>query len=257
MSIFDLFSSGKPENQPAPAATPNPQTPANPGNLPEGSGSGNPGSKTADANGVVPPNALDGDKSGENNSNSPLDQFKDLWEPIKNEEGKSAPPALDPKKLQETIGKVDFSKVIPAENLQKITAGGEDAVAAFAQSMNAVAQQVMLQSTLASNKLIENAVSAAIDQQTKNLPKLVKDQNLSESLNSANPLFSNPAVKPIIEAVKSQLSAKYPNASTAELTTMAQNYVTVMGESFAPKVAEPQAKGSNTIDWDVLMGTDF
>lgn len=250
-SIFDLFTAPAQNQNPAPVLDTNQQP--QPGNLPANAPDGAQQTVNTAANGVVPPQ---GD-TGENNSDSPLDQFKDLWENKPDSESTdTSPAALDPNKLQEVISKADFSKGVNAEVLAKIAAGGEDATAAFAQAMNTVAQQVMLQSTLANNKLIEQQVQAAVESQNSQIPELLKKQALSNSLHEANPVFNNPAVKPVMEAVQAQLVAKNPNATPAELAKMTQDFVTVMGEALVPKT-EPTANPNgeqNVEDWEKFLG---
>lgn len=250
MGIFDIFNT-KPvaTNDQGAQSTQQQQTTAQPGNLPADAPAAPASSAGTANNGVVPANVPEAE-----NSNSPLDQFKDLWEPVATEGEENSPPAaLDPNKLSEVISKADFSKSINAENLAKISEGGEAAQAAFVESMNAVAQQVMMQATLASNKMIEQQVSQAIAAQEAKIPKLLKKQNLSESLSTTNPTFANPAVKPVIDAVQSQLAAKYPNASTAELTQMAQNFVSVMSESLSPKPEAEANPAEQGTDWEKFL----
>lgn len=236
MSIFDIFNS-KPATTPAaPAPTtptaPTTPAPVQPGNLPA--------QQPADPTNVTP--------------SDPLAEFKDLWEPVKQDENGTPQesPKLDPQKLQDVINKADFSSVISQENLAKIQQGGEEATRAFADSMNQVAQQVMYQSTLAANKLVETAVERAMAEQAAKLPNLIKSENLSTNLYQANPLFSNPAVKPVIEAVKSQLQTKNPDATPAQLTEMAQSFVTAMAESFMPKPTS-NTPADDSQDWEKFL----
>lgn len=250
MSIFDKIFGNQ---APAPAA---PGTPAAPGNMPAAPVTTTVATPGTASNGVVPANGVtDPTKVDPNKVDSPLDQFKDLWEPVKTEEGKepATPPQLDPEKLREVINKADFSSVIGKENLARIASGGEEAVGAFTESMNAVARQVMMQSTLASNKMIEQAVENALKAQESKFSSTIKQHTLTESLTSKNPLFKNPAIKPVLDAVRDQLAIKNPNASVAELTEMAQNFVKVMGEAMNPSLANigDSSKNQDT-DWDAF-----
>jgi hypothetical protein len=234
MGMFDMFIT-------KPAETPATPAPATPGNIPA----------------TVDPNALAAPGTPATPvvpaiPDSPLDQFKTLWEPVPTKEGEvpSGPVPLDPAKLQEIISKADFTKTLNPENLAAISAGGEGATKAFTDSLNLVAQQVLMQSTMAANQMTEHAISAALANQAATIPNMIKSQSLSNNLNS-NPIFTNPAVTPIMEAVKAQLLAKNPDATAAQLTEMTQNFVTVLGEAFTPKVAAPE--GSDTFNWDAFL----
>ena len=239
--MFGMFET-KPETAPVAPTTP---TPAEPGNLPP-AGDPNAVAPTGDpaAPAAAPVTPVD---------NSPLAEYKDIWETVSTEgEPNANPQALDPAKLQETINKSDFSSVISPENMAAITAGGEEATKAVASSMNQVAQHVMQNSILASNKMIEQAIDGVNKAWESKLPQLLKQQNLNESLSDSNPIFKNPAVKPIMDATQAQLAAKFPNATVAELTTMTQEYIKAMGEQFAPKPVTANPSEDNT-DWDNFM----
>lgn len=237
-SISNLFTSNNStpaEPAPAPAATP-----AQPGNLPDKP--------------PVDPTKVEGKNNPDPSTpNSPLDQFSTLWETDPNKEGDVPPAQLDPAKVQEAMQKADFSNLITQENLAAITAGGEGAAKAFIESLNAVARQSLTQSTLITNKMIEQAVAKAQAEQQAKLPELLKKQNLSETLSDSNPIFKNPAVKPVIEALQTQLAVKYPNASTKELADMANKYVIAMGESFVPKQQKDTTKGNEDVDWSIFF----
>lgn len=181
----------------------------------------------------------------------PLDEFKDLWhtEPKKDGEKDTpvAPAPLKAEDLQKVMAKTDFSKVVTAEQLTAIAAGGEDAQQALAQALNAVAQNVMVQATLVNNKLTERAVTAAETAFTNSLPKLLRDQAVSNHSVNTNPLFNDPAIKPIIEATRSQLLEKFPDSTHEQITEMTERYITTMGAAFAPKKEEPSVAGEE--DW--------
>lgn len=235
-SIFGGGASTKP-TEPSAAATVGqqgtPQTQSTPGNIP-----------------VVQPNLNSPTDAAP--IHSPLDQFKTLWEPIVNKDlTNSSAMALDPAKLQELVAKADFSSTISRENLAKIAQGGEDAQKAFTDSMNTVAQQVMVQALLASNKITEQAVAKVNSAWETKLPEMLRKQTLSDNLLETNPIYSNPAIRPVIEAVQSQLTAKYPNATPTELKAMSNNFVKAMSEAFNPAPVVQTNKES--FDWEKFL----
>ena len=185
---------------------------------------------------------------------SPLAAFSTMWDDVPNKDGEPTPMVkpLDPAKLQEAVAKADFASTVSQENLAAIQAGGDEAAAAHISSMNQVAQTVMNQSLLASNKMIEQAIEQVNKSWEAKLPEILKKQNLNESLVTSNPLFKNPAIKPIMEATQSTLAAKYPNATVAELNTMTQDYIKAMGEAFAPKPVTTTSPEAD-MDWDRFM----
>jgi len=235
-SIGNLFNTAKPAEPTTPA-------PAKPETLANAEPSVTPVQTPGTApNGVVPDNV--------NTPESPLAQFEKLWETDPNAVASPeyAHEQLDPAKLQEVMGKVDLTKAITPEQLAAINAGGEGATQALLQTMNTVAQQSMMQSAVVTNKMVETAIAKTIASMEAKIPGMLKEQNLSNSLNEKNPIYSNPAVKPVIDAVKAQVAMKYPNATTAEHLKMAQDFVTAMGSSLNPVApATP----------DVSAGDDF
>lgn len=252
MSIFDIFKSA-PE-QPAPTQPAQPQQPAPPGNIPTPPVDPTQQSQVTGANGVVPAVPAQPTESQTPKDNSPLAEFSNLWETNPNQDPQATPTQeLTPEAVQQAVSKADFTSVITQDNLAAIAAGGEEAQQAFASSLNAVAKQVLTQSTLVNNKLTEKAVQTAISAAEARIPELLRGQAASDHLKTANPLFSNPAVKPVIEATQTQLLQKFPNATAAELTKMTNDYILAMGEAFAPKQAVNDASGAGTTDWEAFL----
>jgi hypothetical protein len=235
MSIFaNLFGSAP--ATPAPAAAPpqQPQQPtqAQPGNIPDP---------------ALPPQTPEAPEA------SPLDQFKDLWQPSDNQTNSNAPLLnVDPKKLAEAARKTDFAKMINPQMFEKIQAGGPEAAQAFAQAMNQVAQGVYAQSAFASSKIVEAAVAKAREQMLAEMPAQFKSQQVSESLRTENPALSHPAAQPIISAVKAQLQTKFPSASASELTAMAKQYLQNFASAAAPQPKAAVDSKSKDTDWSLF-----
>jgi len=163
---------------------------------------------------------------------SPMDQFKDLWQPATSTPTVDATlPAnmfagADPAKMLEAARKVNFASSIPADVLAKITAGGPDAAAAFTQAMNDIGQRAYAQSSFASTKIVEAALAKFQEGMDARLPGQVKRYQVAESLRETNPALTHPAAAPIMEALQSQLTVKYPNATVNEIRDMASQYLT-------------------------------
>ena len=200
-------------------------------------------------NGVVPATV----PPAEALPNSPLDEFKELWQtaPTNSENTPNAPVALTAEAVQKAVANTNFASGVTPEVLAAITAGGDGAAKAFMDAINSSAQQVMVQSTMVNNKLTEKAVADAMVAQQASLPALLRSQQASSHLADTNPLFTNPAIAPVVEATQAQLLQKYPSATPAEITTMTQNYITEMGAAFAPAPAVSGADAGT--DWDKFM----
>lgn len=233
MSFFDLFKA-----TPAPAAlTPTAPPPiGNTTNTVEGNSNAN--SKAA------PPAILDTFKdlwtSGENGDDADDDTIESLFD-------------IDPKKIEETVSKIDFAKSIDQDVIRKISEGGEEAQAAFALALNQVAQTVFSQSMLANGVLVKQALTGAQAQFDKRSSNNYKNTAVSDSLSKTNPLLNHPSVEPFIDVIKSRLTKKYPNAPAEEIKSKALQYLDEFAEAVQDPKRKKEVKNSNDVDWDSLM----
>lgn len=246
-----LFGTGS--SQPTPASAPT-QQPTGPGNIPPNGG-------TTDSNNpATPPGTTEAAKQNDPSAN-PLDAFKDIWAPVKPAEGTSVPTNsfanVDPAKIMEAAGKINFTQSLTPELLQKINAGGEGAMQAMLEAMNKVGQSSFAQAMQASIAINNRSMAEAKQQFSSELPGMFKKQAMSDSLRTENAVFSHPAVQPILEALQSQLTQKYPNATSSELAQMAKDYVTNMTGAINPvkeNNTQQQNQQSTEPDWEKLMG---
>lgn len=244
MGVMDFFRAGAPAPvaQPAPvqAANGQAQTPANP--------SLQGPAATPDLNAASVQETKD-----------PMEAFKDLWAPapvVEGQEPEFNPSAifnLDPASMAKSIGTINFAEAVTQEQLQAITAGGEEGMKAFMAAMNSVSSKTMTLATTASAKMIERAMTSATGAMDKKINNTVRSNQAATQLKELNPALSNPAVAPMINAMKTQLEQKYPMAGPAEIAKMANEYVSSMITTLSPKQAESGAE-DNTPDWNAYMG---
>ena len=187
---------------------------------------------------------------------SAMDSFSDLW---KNDPTAGTSEAdldtdslftIDPQKIQDTVAKIDFANVLDSESLGKIAQGGEGAQQAFSESMNKVAQHVFTQSMLANAVLVKQALAGAQGQFDKRAENSYRKSQVTDAVRTSNPVFNHPSVVPMVEALESQLSRKYPTASPAEIKDKANMYFA----DFAKAIQAPDRKAAATsageMDWD-------
>lgn len=248
MGVMDMFKSMV-------SPTPQTQQPTGQGNIPAGvSPSGTTSNGTA-PNGVIPPENL---VTTEPKTPSPLDQHAKLWEtdPTTKEDPNANTFAnVDPQKIMEAASKTDFSKVISAETMAAINAGGEGAITAMMEAMGKMSQSVYAQSALAATKIVSQALEQSEARAAASLPNKIKSQQVSESLRAQNSALTHPAAQPILNAIEIQMTNKFPNATAAEITTLAQDYLRNFAASVTPATAEPNAakqqesKSTDFSDW--------
>lgn len=190
---------------------------------------------------------------------SPLDSFKDLWQPNKTEEETNSDLSTDdqlqvtPELLQKSLENVNFSAALDEDTLTAISEGGENATKAFAKAMTGVAKQTMMQSILIANKITEQRIEKAKEEYAKNLPKDIRSQTTAFNTAQQHPIFKDPALQPVVEATQSQLLQKYPHATPAEITEMTVNYFTSMGKLFNKDNSDSSAKPPTQEDWSKFL----
>ena len=257
MSIMNMFNNvfGGDKGAGTGNANPPPNNQGTPGNMPPGNPPSNATPNTP-PNGEIPP----GTNTEINKEPTPFADFKELWKTDPIDPNAPNPNAgvfgaIDPKKFMEAAGKIDFSKAVTPEQMAAINAGGEGATKVLVEVMNKVAQGTYAQSAFATTKIVEQAIAKSRETFLAELPHHIKKQTVTDSLRAENPIFSNPAVAPIISALEAQMTVKYPNATAPEITAMAKQYVEQLGGAFTakPKV-DPNANKGNKgdIDWSTF-----
>jgi hypothetical protein len=163
---------------------------------------------------------------------SPLANFQDLWkaDPNNNQQTPSLVPNfnLDPKGLMDAAKKVNFTQHIAPELVTKAMSGD---AASFLEVINQAAQLGYANATAASGEIIKNSLgSAQTVLRDQVLPGAFRDQAITQAFSENNPIFSDPAVAPMLGMLKSQLAMKYPTAAPQELATMAAQYISGMSQ---------------------------
>lgn len=167
------------------------------------------------------------------------DPFETLWQNDANADTQGGINFnLDPAQLAEIAGKIDYSQAVTPEIRQRLAMGGEDAVAATMEALNAVNRMSYQQNAVATTKLIEAAVKSTESSMDAKIAKTIKSMGLAENVAASNPMLSNPAFKPIVDAAKQQIITKFPNASQQELNKMLNQYLARAGEAFNPELAK-------------------
>jgi hypothetical protein len=188
-----------------------------------------------------------------------LDKFKDVWTPPKPEDMPKAPESafagVTPEAVKAVAAKTDFSKVVTPEMMAAISAGGEGAVAATLQAMNAMAQENYAQSATASMRLIETALDKQRTEFEAALPNLMKSQTVSNNLRGSNPIFNHPAAAPMLKTLAEQIQLKNPTATPEQIQAQAQEFLISFAGAAAPVQETKQQKSAkaNEPSWDTWL----
>jgi hypothetical protein len=235
-SIAELFRSPA---APAPLSTAQQQAVNNGGDLGTGAGN-NPASPTN--NPTVPSDATpasDGSvaaipKAGEGNQ-SPLDNYKDLWQvrpKLSNVETITPDIVADPGAMMKVAQQFDFTKGMDPELFVKATSGDKEA---FASVINSAVQAGFAQAAIASANITKAALAAQAQSfETKYAPEMFRNADITSQVNNTVPLSQDPGAAPIIAALRTQLSAKFPTATPQEIAVHTNNYLA----QFAQKAIE-------------------
>lgn len=194
----------------------------------------------------------------------PFKGFAEIWNPV--DPTKTGAPKdlaaplfdpVDPTKLQDTLKKVDFSRGLPAELRAKIAAGGEDAVAASLEAMNYMSRQTLAQSTMANTQMLEGMMGELSKRLEAKIDSVTRARSADEQIMESNPIFKNPAVSPLIMALRHQMITQHPEWSSKQvadaLNTYAQNFAKAIQ---APGIAQSNAKAAasdTSMDWEKFL----
>lgn len=198
------------------------------------------------------------------NPTSPLDEFKKLWENPTTADGKPAPLpvdplasplfTVDPAKITESAGKMDFLAGVSPENITKALSG--DATA-FADVINQAVRQAVIGVTVSNSTLVNNAIGANNQRVTAALPDHIKKQQLLGTPDE-NPIFNHPAAQPLVQSLKQIALTKNPNASVAEINQTISNFLTSFGKAVVETSPEglkqqQQRKAGEGQDWNAYL----
>lgn len=173
---------------------------------------------------------------------SPLDQFKDLWQPSVDDKGNPVTPsqdtvpvvAFDPAKVAEAIGKVDFLSQVPAELVSKATSGD---AAAFNQVINTATRSSFMVAAKSFTTLLQQQLQNQQKAFDARVSEIVRQQGSRDALLADNPVFAHPAVAPMIQALVLQFQHKYPQATQSQLTQYARDYFISMQKELGTHLA--------------------
>lgn len=225
MSIMDIF---KPAAKPAESNTP----PASKENLSE-----NP--PTVDKSGKMP-----GTTPSEEN---PLDSYRKMFENAATNSEIQAPKfEIDGKVLRDVSSKMDFTRGINPEVVQKATGGD---VSALMEIIKTVGQNAYRASLEHSTALTDSFISQRGDFERKNLEQGVKE-HLTTSALSSTPNYQHPVIKSELNRIAKQFAAANPDASPQDVAQAAKKYLDDLHAAMNPSSSkESSSNDGGEVDW--------
>lgn len=190
---------------------------------------------------------------------SPNAEFADLWKMEPTQQGQEPNFKLNPEQLSQVTSKLDFAKSVSQEDLAKITQGGPEAVQALINVMNTFGRNVFATNAQFASGLTESGYRMAQESINTGLPTLVQRQFAQNELFSSNSKLRDPALKPLVMAIQSQITQRYPNATPSEVNTMVEKYFNeTVGSAFRKEDPQQQTtnqqQGGGNFDFSSFLG---
>lgn len=191
--------------------------------------------------------------------NSPLDAFKEMWQTTPENQAQNADPFasplfnMEPGKVDEAINQIDFVKQMDPALVQRAMSGQDPQ--AFMELINGTARKALATAVQLSTATAEQAGQKIGQRFNTALPARFKDLQI-QSLAPTNPLLSNPAAAPMLDAVRQRLKVQNPDWTPAQISQKAEDYFSAFAQelqnSDPAKAAErkQQAAATQETDWD-------
>lgn len=181
------------------------------------------------------------------NPENPLDVFKDAFK-IDDSKAKVAPKfSLDPAKLTEISGSLNFSQNLSPETRALVEAGDPKGFMAALDEVGRAAYKTSLEHT---SHLTGNFVEAHSAHSLSGINDQVKT-NLTQSELSGTPNYDHPVVKENLNRVAEALQRQHPDASPADIAKQAQKYIQELANAIkTPSASDTAAnKANEPQDW--------
>lgn len=196
---------------------------------------------------------------------SQLDQFKDLFKLPTDDKGNTTVwtdpltqplmPNVDPAKIREAAGKMNFVGGIDQELMQKAMSGQDPQ--AFLQVLQTVAANGFSQALQASTGVVETAFTRHNQRLTESLPQHIRQTQINQS-QPKHAALSHPAAAPVLTALKNSLAMANPQLSPEQVAEKAEAFVIAMaGDVNAYNAQQQQAtapKKAGEVDWTATLG---
>lgn len=202
------------------------------------------------------------------NGANELDAFTSWFTMQGNGAGQQTPEALDAPlftmdaaKLQEAMSKASFAGGIDQQLMQRALTGDQ---AAFGDVLNSVARNVMQQSVLMMQNMIQGGIGTYNNRLSQHLPNQFKQFAAKEQIGGkAN--MQHGAVQPLVSALVQQAMQANPNLTVAQATQQVEKYLTVFANQFATQqtaqqqpvdalTGQPTTAAPQETNWAALLG---
>lgn len=174
-----------------------------------------------------------------------LDSHADLFKvDDKNKQDQADPNApfftSDPEKMREAISKMNFMETPEQQQLAQQALKGDPQ--ALMNLLNNTMQGAFGKMVQFNSAMSEQTARASMDRALSQLPAHVREMQTTEALQNVNPVFTHPAMKPMVDMIRQQYVKKNPNATAAEIAKMVNGYFQDASKQLgAPSNEDPTA----------------
>lgn len=120
---------------------------------------------------------------------------------------------------------------------------------AFTDYNNAMMQNMYVQLLTQTSGISEKIAREGINRLKDTIPNTVRSISTTSNLQKQNPIFTDPAAKPMVDMVRAQVELKNPTATPEQVTEQVAKYFTDFAGVIAPKaqtVETPNPYGGTT-----------
>ena len=142
---------------------------------------------------------------------------------------------LDSAAMQAAADKMSFSQHPQYADLAaKATRGDVDALA---QLLDFSGRSAYMQSTTLNTTIAEKAAMQMAERMQTYLPREVVNIQSQQHLMGSNSAFSDPALAPMVDAIRSKVMEQFPNSTPTQIAEHTNRYLTNFAEAVSPKAA--------------------
>jgi hypothetical protein len=190
-----------------------------------------------------------------------LDQWAKLFtseapKPATDDKKSEAPDpfAITPEALAKAASGINLSQVVTPDLAQKALGGDPNA---FVEAINKSSQMTFMMAYQAAMQAVKAAMDSRFNEFQSKMPDTFKKLSVDATL-QGDPLLSNPALKPVVDGLRTQILSKHPDATPQQIQQAISEYFKAIGVSFRPEKGndtKDTAKSSSGIDWDNFLAT--
>lgn len=170
---------------------------------------------------------------------NPMDQFVDIFKASDSANLTSISDPLFDINEDALRSSIANMPVLDSPEIRQLKESAKTNPEAMEQLLDAVAKNSLLHSMKSATTIAERAAQIMAERIQKQIPASLTTLQSQQAL-EVNPVFSNPAIKPVVDAIRANIQDKMPNATPAQIAQKTQEYLTGLSQLVAP-APEPKS----------------